>query len=147
MASGGSLPGETEAYVLAITAHPADWFTESGREVEARPLDAALDFAAACRRLPVLRTRVEAAVESAPMRPWGVQVAGHASRATALSMFKRIQGRFAAVLGADPPIVLRDRTGRGRIYAVRIGTDSRGEADALCGRRRRAGGACIVFRN
>ncbi|HEY9057579.1 MAG TPA: SPOR domain-containing protein, partial [Aurantimonas sp.] len=46
------------------------------------------------------------------------------------------------------PLVLRDRAGgRARIYAVRIGADTRGEADQLCQRLRGAGGSCVVMKN
>ena len=144
--SGGSLPYETEDYVLSITARPADWFTEEGREIEPMPLDAAKGFDESCRSLPIMRTRTMP-IESAPMQPWGVQIAGHANQSVALKSFKRVQSRFSSVLGAKAPIVLRDRASHGRIYAVRIGADSRGEADALCGKLRGAGGACAVFRN
>lgn len=144
--SGGSLPYETEDYVLSITARPADWFTEEGREIEAAPLDPSKGFNESCRSLPIMRTRTTP-IESAPMQPWGVQVAGHANQSIALKSFKRVQSRFSSVLGGKAPIVLRDRASHGRIYAVRIGADTRGEADALCGRLRSAGGACAVLKN
>jgi hypothetical protein len=32
-------------------------------------------------------------------------------------------------------------------YQVRIGADTRKEADGLCNRIKRAGGACLVLRN
>ncbi|GGD37027.1 lytic transglycosylase domain-containing protein [Aureimonas glaciei] len=144
--TGGSLPYETENYVLSITARSADWFLEPGREIEAAPLDAAKSFDESCQAMPMVRTRAPA-VESAPMQPWGVQVAGSPRQTVALQSFRRVQARFSGILGSKAPIVVRDRASRGRIYAVRIGADSRGEADALCGRLRGAGGSCVVFRN
>ena len=144
--SGGALPYETENYVLSITARPADWFVDEGREIEETPLDEGKGFDEACRALPVMRTRAPK-IESAPMQPWGVQIAGHPNQSMALKSFRRVQGRFASVLGDKAPIVLRDRASHGRIYAVRIGADTRGEADSLCGKLRSAGGACAVFRN
>lgn len=144
---GGSLPFETEDYVLSITARPADWFLEDGREIELQPLDDAKPFAEACRDLPMMKART-VSVASAPMQPWGVQVAGHFNQSVALKAYRRVQGRFSSVLGGRDPIVLRDRASRGRrIYAVRIGAQTRGEADALCTRLRGAGGNCAVFRN
>ena len=152
LVSGGSLPYETEDYVNAITFRPADWFREDGRELEPRPLDADRDFDESCARLPIMKTRAVFAafdaVESAPMRPWGVQVAGHARQAVAMKMFRRVQSRFGAILKGRDPLVIRGRNGaRQRIYAVRIGADTRGEADALCGRLRGAGGSCVVLKN
>jgi len=152
LVSGGSLPYETEDYVNAITFRPADWFREDGRELEPRPLDEDRDFDESCARLPIMKTRAVFAafegVESAPMRPWGVQVAGHARQAVAMKMFRRVQSRFGAILKDRDPLVIRGRNGaRQRIYAVRIGADTRGEADALCGRLRGAGGSCVVLKN
>ena len=146
-AVGGSLPFETEEYVLSITAHSADWFLEEGREIEERPLDAAKAFDEACRTLPTTKAKAVVPMVSAPMQPWGVQVAGHFNQSVALKAFRRIQAKFSAVLGGRDPIVLRDRASRGRIYAVRIGAETRGEANTLCAKLRGAGGNCAVFKN
>lgn len=148
---GGPLPYETEAYVADITARPADWFREAGREIELRPLDPERNFQESCARLPIMKTRAIFASldgeDSAPMRPWGVQVAGHEQRAVAMRMFERVRASHPGVI-KETPIVLRKRTGpRRTIYAVRLGADSRGEADALCQRLRGAGGACMVMKN
>ncbi|HEY9058567.1 MAG TPA: lytic transglycosylase domain-containing protein [Aurantimonas sp.] len=149
IANGGSLPYETEEYVNAITFRPADWFKEDGNELEERRLDAELDFPESCAKLPVMKTRaIFATVESAPMRPWGVQVAGHVKQSVAMKMFRRVQSAYSGILGGKAPLVLRDRAGgRARIYAVRIGADTRGEADQLCQRLRGAGGSCVVMKN
>jgi hypothetical protein len=147
---GGSLPYETENYVLSITAQTADWFLEDGREVAAKPLDASLDFSAACRRLPIMPTRsVFAIAETAPMRPWGVQVAGHPNEAIALKIYRRLQSEYTGVLGGIDPIVMRVRpiSGPRRIVAVRLGADTRGQANALCAKLRGAGGSCMVMKN
>ncbi|SKA30572.1 lytic transglycosylase domain-containing protein [Consotaella salsifontis] len=147
MASGGSLPFETEDYVLSITARSADWFLDDGHEVEERPLEEGKDFQEACERLPVVKTR--ALVASAPMQPWGVQVAGNFRQDVAMRIYRATAQRYPSVLGGRDPIVMRARNGIGRrsIYAVRIGADSRAEADALCGKLKAAGGACVVYKN
>ncbi|MFD2238366.1 lytic transglycosylase domain-containing protein [Aureimonas populi] len=150
MASGGRLPYETEDYVLSITAQPASWFREEIREAAVKPLDPERAFPEACRRLPIMATRaVFATAESAPMKPWGVQVAGHANEAIAMKMYRKLQDTYPSVLGGLDPIVMRTRpiSGPRRITAVRLGTDSRREADSLCGRLRSSGGACVVMRN
>lgn len=150
VANGGSLPYETEEYVNAITFRPADWFKEDGNELEERRLDSQLDFLESCAKLPVMKTRAifATAVESAPMRPWGVQVAGHVKQSVAMQMFRRVQSAHPGILGGKAPLVLRDRAGgRARIYAVRIGAETRGEADQLCQRLRGAGGSCVVMKN
>ncbi len=151
MTSGGRLPYETEDYVLSITAHPAAWFREDAtREAAVTPLDAGLSFPEACRRMPIMQTRaIFAVAESAPMKPWGVQVAGHANEAIAVRSYRRLQDAHPDILGGLDPIVMRVRpmSGPRRITAVRIGADSRGEANAFCDRYRARGGACVVMRN
>lgn len=147
--AGGLLPSETERYVYAITARPAAWFLEAGREIEEAPLDAALDFGAACRQMPKAKARRAPALpaDSAPMRAWGVQVAGSPDPSIAMTQFRHLQGRYARVLGNDAPIVMRVSAGRRRIYAVRMGADTHVEAIQLCSKLRQAGGSCIVFKN
>jgi len=150
MNAGGRLPYETEDYVLSITAMPASWFRDEIREAEVRPLVKDLDFSAGCRQLPILPTRaVFAASESAPMRAWGVQVAGHPNEAIAVRIYRKLQDQYPGVLGGIEPIVMRARpiSGPRRITAVRIGANSRKEADTFCLRYRAAGGACVVMRN
>ena len=150
MQSGGRLPYETEDYVLSITAQPAAWFREEKREAEVAPLVKDLDFAVGCRRLPILPTRaVFAATESAPMRPWGAQVAGHPNEAIAVRLYRKLQDRYPSVLGGVEPIVMRTRpmSGPRRITAIRIGANTRGAADAFCARYRGVGGSCVVIKN
>ena len=147
----GALPSETTDYVNAITSRPVEWFLEEGRDVEKRPLDHALSFAKSCARLPIMKTRAVFAstqTPEVPRQPWGVQVAGHANRAVALKMFSRVRSSFGSVIGGKQPMVVRTRAaGMARIYAVRIGADSRNEADTVCGRLRQSGGSCMVVKN
>ena len=83
-------------------------------------------------------------------RPWGVQLAAGFSRDKALTIYARAMQRYAAALGEHDPLILsgvhRSR-GTRPLYQVRIGADTRAEADKLCGRIRAAGGACMVLRN
>ena len=99
---------------------------------------------------------VRAVYETEPLtasgawRPWGVHVSTAFSKAKALDEFARIRVRYASVLGSQDPFVLPERNlsrGRGYMYMVQIGADSRTEADALCNKLRSAGGACIVQKN
>ncbi|WP_229729277.1 lytic transglycosylase domain-containing protein [Agaricicola taiwanensis] len=154
LSNGGSLPFETEDYVFAITTRSADWFRDAGREIEGRPLSEGRNFAEACRDLPIMRTRALATAlnsndPAAPLPPWGVQVAGNPNSSAANSMYRRTQSRHATILEGRKPIVLKTRTGKGRrtIFAIRVGATSRSEAERLCNRLRRAGGACSVMRN
>jgi hypothetical protein len=142
------LPGETLEYVHSITFRPARWFREAGREVEPRALDETLGFAEACRGLPVMKTRA-VLFEGAEWQPWGVQVAGNRRQSAAMRQFARAQARYPAILGEVEPMMVWARAGLGRrkLWSVRVGAASRGEADRLCNRLRAAGGACLVRRN
>ena len=58
--------------------------------------------------------------------------------------------RLSSVIGDQDPSLLASRLrtrGAATFYQVRIGADTRGEADNLCNRIRKAGGACFVLRN
>nr|WP_245451689.1 lytic transglycosylase domain-containing protein [Mesorhizobium waimense] len=148
LSSGGFLPMETESYVFDIMGEPADKFTDTTYAGTVQPLDKKMSFAVACRKLPVIMSRT-VAMASINVKPWGVQVAGNFRRGAAINQWLRVRGRFPALLSGHDPVVSRVRTpiGRRGIYAVRIGTDSRGAADVICQKLRSIGGACIVARN
>jgi hypothetical protein len=79
-----------------------------------------------------------------------VQLAAGFNRDIALAMYARAMKRLSTVIGDQDPSLLRSmlRSRGTRIfYQVRIGADTRTAADDLCGRIRRAGGACFVLRN
>ena len=144
LARGTPLPLETRANVRAITGRAVEWFRARGREVEARPLDTAKDFATACRELPVKPTRATLVARS----PWGVQVAGGRSRGIALSLANRVKARHSEIVGGRPVMVLRSRRGaRGTPWQARIGAESRKDAGLVCARLKRAGAPCVVLRN
>lgn len=148
IARRSGLPGETLEYVHSITFRPASWFREPGRELEPRPLDAKLTFHDACSQLPVVPTRA-VLFEGAEWQPWGVQVAGNVNHGRAMRQFARMQARYGGLIGDRAPMVVRSRAGLGRkkVWSVRIGAGSRGEANRLCSRLKSAGAACAVFRN
>lgn len=148
IARGGYLPMETESYVLDVTGEPVETFLEKGREARDRPLDKALAFAEACRKLPVIAAATVPMARIA-LKPWGVQVAGNFRQAAAMRQLDRVRARFPGVFAGREAVMSRVRTPMGRrgIYAVRIGADSRGEADAICAKLRTAGGACVVLKN
>jgi len=148
LSSGGFLPLETEDYVLDIMGEPADNFSTAGYQGTIHPLDPKLDFRKACRNLPVIMSAT-IPMASINVKPWGIQVAGNFRRAAAVRQWQRAKGRFPALLSSYEPVVSRMRTPLGRrgVYAVRIGADSRKEADDICRKLRGAGGACIVLRN
>jgi hypothetical protein len=151
----GSMPAETRNYVVAITGSPVEDWAAAGRS--GKPPDRA-PVSSGCRELMALLKRapnpfvtgLEQHVKLGADKPWGVQLAAGFSRVRAMAMYARAIRRLGAVIGdRDPSLlgsVLRSR-GTRTFYQVRIGSDTRGEADGLCNRIRRAGGACLVLRN
>ena len=141
LSSGGFLPLETENYVLDIMGEPADVFSDASYAGTVQPLHPTLKFGEACRKLPVTMSDV-VAMSSVQVKPWGVQVAGNMRRAVAIRQWQRVKARFPALLAGHEPAVSRVRPASGprRIYAVRIGAESRKEADRICSKLRQAGG-------
>lgn len=147
LAGKGSLPFETQDYVLAITGHAADeWRSDKP------PADASPDPASSCLSLIAsLRATAPASpVVSGWFAPWGVQIAASFSRASAMRAYARVQHDFYPVIGGKNPFVLgsvvRSRGFR-PFYRVRIGAQSRREADKICASLEAAGGACVVLRS
>jgi hypothetical protein len=150
----GGMPGETRNYVFAITGTSIDEWAAMGSS--ARP--AVRAQTSSCRELMALLRRapnpfvaeLEQHVKLSAARAWGVQLAAGFDRNRALSMYSRAIKRLSAVIGDQDPSLFgsiwRSR-GTRTFYQVRIGTDTRLAADDLCGRIRRAGGACLVLRN
>ena len=65
-------------------------------------------------------------------------------------MYSRAMKSLSAVIGDQDPSLLSSRLrtrGAATFYQVRIGADTRPDADNLCNRIRKAGGACFVLRN
>lgn len=117
------------------------------------PTGAALFPAEPClNTLASLRKGVPAAGgEANPLfAPWGVQISGNFSRDIALTSYRRVAERHNAVFGDLTPVIVATRMGgRGQrvFYRVRLPAQTRVEANALCNRLRKSGGACIVLPN
>lgn len=161
------LPSETVAYVARITGRSAeDWSADrlrAGRPDEGGPPAApgseepapgvaaggCLVTLAAIRKPDGALYQPRTALDTAPLAPWGVQIAGNFSKARALASFDRTRARHGAVLGPARPMVIGTRlAGRGTrpFYRVRLGAPSRTAAETLCAALRRAGGSCIVLK-
>lgn len=145
---GGTLPLETENYVLDITGEPADSFFDRRRQIKDMPLDKALGFLAACARLPIIKTGGASMARSLTM-PWVIQVAGNYKKSVAERSWRRIRAKNRSIVEGMPAAVSRSRTAMGRrgIYTVRIGAASRSRANAVCSQLRANGTSCLVKRN
>jgi transglycosylase-like protein with SLT domain/sporulation related protein len=145
-----AMPQETRNYVLAITGISIEDWAKAGRKDNMPDHGPKAD----CGELIALLNRapnrfvaeLEQSVRRAATKPWGVQVAAGFGRDQALVMYAQaMKGLSAVVARRDEPILFRSR-GTSSYYQVRIGTSTHREADELCGRIRRTGGACLVKR-
>lgn len=150
----GYMPGETRNYVSAITgATVEDWQTvgRSGKTMPRPQTSSCRELMALLRRAPnPFVAQLEARVKLGEARPWGVQLAAGFNRDRALTQYSRAMTRLRSVVGDHDPnlfsSVFRSR-GTRPFYQVRIGADTREEANGLCGQIQKAGQACLVLRN
>ena len=154
LAGTGPMPQQTRAYVYAITGTTVDDWAAAGRNAKQPDTKANTD----CRTLMALLRRapnpfvaqLEQRVKLGADRPWGVQLAAGFNRDRALAQYSRAMSRLSSVIGErDPSLsssVFRSR-GTRPFYQVRIGAETRNEANDLCQRIHRAGQACLVLRN
>jgi hypothetical protein len=85
-----------------------------------------------------------------PAHAWGVEIATSFSKQDALDQFAKVKQDYADLLGSYDPMVVEScdlHMGTDLQYSVRIGVDSRDDADKLCAKLQAAGGACIVQKN
>jgi hypothetical protein len=151
------LPSETQRFVRAVTGRSADDWAKGpgagdGNAAPGHPAPSSCGtIVAALRRSG--REPYEPAAEGiaqAPFAPWGVQLAGNFSKERALAAFARARARYAGAIGEAQPMVIGTRLlsrGTHVFYRVRLPAETRAAADALCGKIRSAGGACVVLRS
>ena len=142
------LPLETRAYVHAITGRSADEWRDAPPDAVDLALAPGVPFRDACvahatRRGP---TGID---EAPPLAPWGVVIASARDRGGAERQVSRLRNRHAAVLEGESVAYAHARLPGmpRRLYNAQVGRNSRADADALCGRLRDVGGACMVLRN
>ncbi|GLH76366.1 transglycosylase [Bradyrhizobium sp. SSBR45G] len=150
----GQIPWETRNYVSAITGSSIDDWAAAGRGSKtppaARPTSCHQLMALLKRAPNPFVTQLEQHVAVSAAKTWGVQLAAGFDRNRALAMYARAIKGLGPVIGdRDPSLlssVMRSRGNRA-FYQVRIGAETRPEANNLCSRIRQAGGACFVLRN
>jgi hypothetical protein len=144
LAGRRGLPRETDAYVRLVTGQaPEQW---------ARPQAGLAETHFAhnmpCQQIAGLVARAPAP-EMKPLDPWGVQLVGSSSDATALAGYRQLQKKYASILGEREPRVLHHGLARGSMgwARVHVGAESRASAEKLCAELRAAGATCTVLRN
>jgi hypothetical protein len=151
LAGSGGMPQETRNYVAAITgANIDDWALakKSGTMLDPALTNSCPDLLAILKGSPgPFVIQLEEHVRRAVIKLWGVQIAAGFNRDNALAMYaKAVKGLSTLIGKRDDPLLIHGH-GSSTFYQVRIGTDSRREADDLCNNMRRSGGACLVKRN
>jgi hypothetical protein len=154
LAGTGGMPEQTRNYVVAITGSTIESWAAAGRGGKGppnAPPTSCRDLMALLKRAPnAFVAELEQHVELAAAKLWGVQLAAGFDRNKALAMYSRAVRNLGPIIGdRDPSLlssVMRSR-GTHAFYQVRIGADTRPEADDLCNRIRKAGGACFVLKN
>lgn len=150
----GYMPGETRNYVSAITGATVEDWQSAGRngKAPARPQTSSCrELMALLRRAPnPFVEQLEVRVKLGESRPWGVQLSAGFNRDRALMQYARAMTRLRAVVGDHDPNLVRSifrSRGTRPFYQVRIGADTREEANGLCNQIHKAGQACLVLRN
>ena len=154
LAGSGPMPQETRNYVSAITGTTVDEWARSGtkdKPADRAPRTSCRELMALLRRAPnPFVTELEQHVTLGAAKLWGVQLAAGFNRDKALAMYSRAMKQLGSVIGDQDPSLLSSRLrsrGTNLFYQVRIGADTRLEADGLCARIRKVGGACFVLKN
>jgi hypothetical protein len=152
MAGTRTMPTETRRYVLAITGTPVDeWARGAKGEPDSPARPDCRQLMAMLKRAPnPFIEKLQERINLVAASPWGIQLSAGFSRDRALSSYAAMARQYAGILaGRDPSIlsgILRSR-GTRPFYQVRVGAETRAEADKLCSDILRAGGACLVLRN
>ena len=154
LAGTGAMPQETRHYVAAITGRTVEEWAkagQSGKMSDGATRTTCQQLMALLKRAPnYFVSELEQRVQIGAAQPWGVQLAGGFDRNIAMASYSRAIARLRGVIGDQTPTLLSQQNrsrGMRPFYQVRIGANTRPEADDLCSRIRRAGGACFVLRN
>ena len=142
LAGRRGLPRETDAYVRIVTGQSPEQWARAG------PAEMHVAHPVPCPQIAGLVARSPAPVMK-PLDPWGVQLVGSSSDATALAAYRQLQTKYARILAEREPRVLHHGLARGSMgwARVHVGTESRASADKLCAELRAAGASCTVQRN
>jgi hypothetical protein len=154
LAGRRKLPRETRSYVSAVTGRSADdWAAAGASDLNQKnpPAPPCKDLTIIVKRAPnTFVAELERRVSEGATSPWGVQLSADFSRGKALSRYALIERQYRTVLAGHDPMIIQSRlssSGLSEFYQVRVGAETREEADKLCTGLRAAGGHCLVLRN
>ena len=140
------LPGETRTYVRLVTGRSVEeWAGGQTSPLETRSLKVGPCNPSAAA---LVHPNRDASARTETIKPWGVEVVGSSTPAQALARYREWRSKYAAIVGErEPHVVIRGILGDMGAARVRIGADTRVDADKLCAALRAAGTYCDVLRN
>ncbi|MDB5562826.1 MAG: Lytic transglycosylase, catalytic [Hyphomicrobiales bacterium] len=149
IAGTGYLAVETLDYVQVITGQSVEQWLAGTAASSDFALQPDMPFQRACLDLAQNSKVKSFTPPSAPLKPWGVQLAENYSSAVARRSFTRAQSHFKLIADEQPMLVAARNPNFGRRlrYAAMIGRDTRAAAQKLCDQLQAAGGACVVVKN
>jgi hypothetical protein len=136
LAGRRALPGETRAYVRIVTGFsPEQWVGASagmGEVQSEKPVP--------CREIAGFVAGAPAPA-SKPTPVWGVALVGGPTDETALAAYRRLEQKYASILGGRQTYVVHHGLGRGSMgwAHVHVAADNRSNAEKLCADLRGAG--------
>jgi transglycosylase-like protein with SLT domain/sporulation related protein len=148
MAGTGSMPSQTRAYVMAVTGNSVEEWA-AGRDVKSKSEGVSCSTLMAKLKEPptTFLGALQQRVVAGAIQPWGAILGAHQSRSEIMDRYAALQRKFATALaGLDPILFERTRGGLPR-YQVRVGAESRQDANDICKKIHLAGGDCVVLRN
>ncbi len=144
LAGRRSLPGETRVYVRLVTGQSAEqWIGVQTGVVETLAANSV-----PCQQVAGLFARAPTSIAK-PADPWGVELVGSSSDATALAAYRQLQEKYTSILAGREPRVIHHGIARGSMgwARVHVGAESRTSAEKLCANLRAAGASCWVQHN
>jgi hypothetical protein len=158
LAGTGGLPGETRDYVQKITGRSAETWKAArdgepaaGEKPATAPSKDCRTLVATLKQAPTgFVAALEHRVGAGAGKLWGVELFAGFSRERAIQAYGVIEAKYRIALAGTDSLLLRGRfrsRGTREFYQVRVGADTRHEADTICTRLRSAGAACLVLRN
>ena len=144
LAGRRGLPRETRAYVSLVTGQSAEQWTG----VQVGHAEMHVTNAVPCQRIAGLFARPAPPSVAKPADPWGVQLIGSSSDATALAAYRQLQEKYASILSGREPHIVHHGLARGSMgwARVHVGAENRTIAEKLCANLRAAGASCLVQR-
>jgi hypothetical protein len=136
LAGRRALPGETRAYVRIVTGYaPEHWVGANAGTNEMQS-----ENPVPCREIAGLVARIPPRANK-PTPIWGVELVGGPTDETALAAYRRLEQKYASILGGRETYIVHHGLGRGSMgwAHVHVGADDRPGAAKLCADLRGAG--------